>query len=50
MFVNTTTHLFICNTFISNTMLRPAKNYAEAKQHPKVELSTKMINYNKNGG
>ena len=32
------THFFISNTFVSNTMLKLAKNQASAKQHPEAEL------------
>ena len=32
------TSFFISNTFISNARLKLAKNQANAKQHPEVEL------------
>ena len=33
---------FISNTFISNTRLKLAKNYAKAKQHPEAGLLTSI--------
>ena len=33
-----TTHIFICNTFISNATLKLAKNQANAKHKPEAEL------------
>ena len=44
--------LFLSNTFISNTRLKPAKkNQAIAKQHPETELLTeRKLNVKQNNG
>ena len=36
---------FISNTFLSNARLKLKKNQADAKQHPDVELQTKIIGH-----